>query len=1699
LLNWFTEYFKRFPELHILSPRISNVVEAIDERVKYDLSRYHVRDHIFLLLMQTLMAYNSQRTWGKDWFEGPQRGDDDQIGVGRGIAQIHEYTVQNHAFEVKKDGDEVSGAVQQEKEEGGPSHHKDLLQELFLAFFDQKEWATDDWGVTEELQNVIKLILSLGLCNSEEIALAQECLKNLGAGLQEDFLGEDESEAGDGVEQEEDEKSVVPIAGRRKIGMHRTFIGENDDAYAKTYLRLKDEQWEGRIPDIRKLPPKDDEHKQMELMQDFLNETLQLPDIDLQEQLRVDVNLWRRQQLVHETFMLVGSAQRQWNVKRDLRKTLSNVGLEVFNEEHVLQEFQCEIHLHHDMHATDFAAHLIGMGADGVENQIYFEVEVNGEDVIYLENLTNTITRRKVALHMFGAHSIVLRSRCLRDTKKMQLTVANPRVMVLTSPKAFDPEVVSRFVTVAGRKHAAAIQGLLNSTDLHERQLDDKVGSVSATKKVIHELMPKFSEKIIDLLEAKVFDFKRQSKGLDIELLQQTREHEHKEVVAMLSRSVSFVTMDAMLDKLDLENNKNMNDLLQAQYPYLVDVFDAIKEDSIDDDEWNEIPKLLKDEQGELFAENVRMARVQEWVLLLCHAIRTVSFLGTKKLDIAVGFTEQKSVAEQDFDQLFYDYSAEKTSWSVCVSLLNILQELLAPDEEIEFLWAKDLAPSNQCVATNPATGKLNVTFVNEKATLFCPFSCQQAGAVVRNHQRLMRFFDEAQVPEIDPLMLVSVLLYHPAASIRLEAFRLGVRILGDPNDYLQTAYRNHTRNDMHLQKAMGYQFSSFQSCYKKAKYSNNDVDVMDEMLKLIQQLCEGHNSNLQEFLGEDYMAEELDIFSAKITDEEEEQKEEEDDEGGAKGVAGEPSNISQWISSMIHLIVSNMTEAQQWQASMNGREKQYVLICQLFDTASELVQGPSLSNQKLLLEAFVCVDINLLWKIVRIDEFAFRGLIQDNEDLADSWMELLQAMRFAELAALRFLLSLMEEEELDQDDPDYADKQTEVINHKTMTIKHMIEELNPKALADKIITHWNLSSEVDDPTFEVEPVQDPDEIIQFDTADRITRPKREIECEFYLEDDQKDHCLQICVFAYSVFSAIFNAPEMRTPLFKEIIIDKSDYDPRLKPEFFQSSNWSTQKTKVFEKFVSKVEKDHGSKYLHFLIGQIEIVRGSRLQRIFFLMPRSIRTLKNNSLVHGWQENCLQEDIDRDSPEALIDSFSDAIMQRYISFVNHQYSLLSKPPPLNQAGEVIEMCIQVTMATTCVINSIMIYVYVGSYSEHSVMNTALHYPSKFSVYVIQFFCGIHFLFSLVWITFHIISFSGWIIETGIDDWKLGHPRESYKVQYPAFRFYLASSLFLSDRKLQYNGLLLVCSALGVYFNFLCNAVNTIDLCMNVGILAKVIESIMLSLDQVFGTMILGYFLQYVFVAISFMIFGQGYGFADKDTSGCSTLMECLRAHFDYGFRSAPVWGDADLDLSRFLFDYLYNLLVILIMAAIISGIIIDTFSELKEKQQEINEAMQSSCFICSLTRSELERQRVKYEKHILQDHYMWSYARFLLYLSDTSPSNLSGPESYVKQKIKENNMGFFPIQRCIAFESSEMGEEHLEREVRVKDMDELKGNLTVITKNTTEIRKSGGGFKLEIKELREALQAAIARVQGLQQLLQADDDQDKKKKKKKGG
>ena len=135
-----------------------------------------------------------------------------------------------------------------------------------------------------------------------------------------------------------------------------------------------------------------------------------------------------------------------------------------------------------------------------------------------------------------------------------------------------------------------------------------------------------------------------------------------------------------------------------------------------------------------------------------------------------------------------------------------------------------------------------------EKAIFFCPFSIDR-DLKRKVRLRLLRFFEDAQVEATDPLRLVPEMLYHPDVWLRLEALKLGCNLLEDADLSLQAAFQQFDFPQLNLQKALAYQFSDFHS---HEQHGEDDVQVIGVMLRKLQNLCEGHNSTLQAFVGED-------------------------------------------------------------------------------------------------------------------------------------------------------------------------------------------------------------------------------------------------------------------------------------------------------------------------------------------------------------------------------------------------------------------------------------------------------------------------------------------------------------------------------------------------------------------------------------------------------------------------------------------------------------------------------------------------------------------------------------------------------------------------------------------------------------------------------------------------------------------------------
>merc|ERR1712048_1529894 len=101
--------------------------------------------------------------------------------------------------------------------------------------------------------------------------------------------------------------------------------------------------------------------------------------------------------------------------------------------------------------------------------------------------------------------------------------------------------------------------------------------------------------------------------------------------------------------------------------------------------------------------------------------------------------------------------------------------------------------------------------------------------------------------------------------------------------------------------------------------------------------------------------------------------------------------------------------------------------------------------------------------------------------------------------------------------------------------------------------------------------------------------------------------------------------------------------------------------------------------------------------------------------------------------------------------------------------------------------------YTGSYSHHSILNTDVHYSSRVYVYLLRFFAAIHFILSMIWLSFYILAYSKWIIDTKVDEWKEENPRDQNSLNIWYVKLKLQTGIFISDMTMLYTFFLLVCS------------------------------------------------------------------------------------------------------------------------------------------------------------------------------------------------------------------------------------------------------------------------------------------------------------------
>jgi len=72
------------------------------------------------------------------------------------------------------------------------------------------------------------------------------------------------------------------------------------------------------------------------------------------------------------------------------------------------------------------------------------------------------------------------------------------------------------------------------------------------------------------------------------------------------------------------------------------------------------------------------------------------------------------------------------------------------------------------------------------------------------------------------------------------------------------------------------------------------------------------------------------------------------------------------------------------------------------------------------------------------------------------------------------------------------------------------------------------------------------------------------------------------------------------------------------------------------------------------------------------------------------------------------------------------------------------------------------------------------------------------------------------------------------------------------------------------------------------------------------------------------------------------------------------------------------------------------------------------CFICGLERTVFDKEGISFEKHTREEHNEWNYIYYLVYMQAKDRFEYNGTESYIIDKIENDDLSWFPIQRAMS-------------------------------------------------------------------------------------
>ena len=197
----------------------------------------------------------------------------------------------------------------------------------------------------------------------------------------------------------------------------------------------------------------------------------------------------------------------------------------------------------------------------------------------------------------------------------------------------------------------------------------------------------------------------------------------------------------------------------------------------------------------------------------------------------------------------------------------------------------------------------------------------------------------------------------------------------------------------------------------------------------------------------------------------------------------------------------------------------------------------------------------------------------------------------------------------------------------------------------------------------------------------------------------------------------------------------------------------------------------------------------------------------------------------------------------------------------------------------------------------------------------------------------------------------------------------------------------------------------------------------------------------------------------------SRIRKCYKFVAGYG-----ISADNDFFLQRLNDQWFYmtafDLCIRFVLHNVVMGIIVDTFSELREEKIERLRDTTETCFICGFDKQVFDRDKESegFSAHVKKEHCMWNYIYFMIYIWQQDKDDDDGLEQYVRRSIEVNDISWLPTNKAMCL-SSQQEEDGGNKEAR----DNFNRDIEVM-----EVK-----FSKELMAFQEDISLATQKIKGM--------------------